>query len=98
MPESEKRTYESLSKELAICCMKSGIAATAIPLLGIYEQRAEQHLAQIDDERKDALQRLSKVEAENKNNAVLIAKLRERLTTGATGRISEEILTTLGAA
>jgi hypothetical protein len=52
----------------------------------------------IDDERKDALQRLSKVEAENKNNAVLIAKLRERLTTGATGRISEEILTTLGAA
>ena len=53
MPESEKRTYESLSKELAICYMKSGIAATAIPLLGIYEQRAEQHLAQIDDERKD---------------------------------------------
>jgi hypothetical protein len=98
MPGSEKRSYGSLSEELAIRYMKSGIAAAAIPLLGIYEQRAEQHVAQIDDERKDALQRLSKVEGENKDNAVLIARLRERLTTGGTGRISEQILTTLGAA
>jgi hypothetical protein len=67
-------------------------------LLGIYEQRAEEHLSQVDDERKDALRRLSKVEGENKDNAVLIARLRERLTTGGTGRISEQILTTLGAA
>ena len=98
MPGSEKRSYGSLSEELAIRYMKSGIAAAAIPLLGIYEQRAEEHLSQVDDERKDALRRLSKVEGENKDNAVLIARLRERLTTGGTGRISEQILTTLGAA
>jgi hypothetical protein len=88
MPESEKRSYGSLSKEITTHYIKSGIAATAIPLLGIYEQRAEEHLSQVDHERKDALRRLSKVEEENKNNAVLIAKLRERLATGGTGRIS----------
>jgi hypothetical protein len=98
MPEGEKRSYGSLSKELAIRYMKSGIGAAAIPLLGIYEQRAEEHLSQVDSERKDALRRLSKVEEENKNNAVLIARLRERLTTGGNARISEQILTTLGAA
>jgi hypothetical protein len=83
---------------LEIRYMKSGIGASAIPLLGIYEQRTEEHLSQVDSERKDALRRLSKVEEENKDNAVLIARLRERLTTGGTGRISEQILTTLGAA
>jgi hypothetical protein len=98
MPESERRSYASLSEVIAVRYAKSGIAATAIPLLGIYEQRAEEHLSQVDHERKDALQRLSKVEEENKNNAVLIARLRERLATGGTGRISEQILTTLGAA
>jgi hypothetical protein len=98
IPESENRGYASLSEVLAIRYMKSGIGAAAIPLLGIYEQRAEEHLAQVDSERKDALRRLSTVEEENKGNAVLIARLRERLTTGANGRISEQILTTLGAA
>jgi hypothetical protein len=38
------------------------------------------------------------MEAENKENAVLIGRLRERLTSAGTGRISEQILTTVGAA
>lgn len=97
MPGGEKRSYGSMSEELQLRYLKSGIAAGAIPLLGIYEQRAEEHFTQIDNERKDALHRLSKVEEKNTDSEVLIARLRERLKSGATGRISEQILTTLGA-
>jgi len=98
MPDGEKRSYGSLSEVLAFQYMKSGIEAASIPLLRIYEQRAEERLSQVDEERKDALRRLSEAEGENKDNAVLIGRLRERLTTGGTGRISEQILTTVGAA
>jgi hypothetical protein len=97
-PDNEKRQYGALSKEITNYYIKSGIAATAIPLLGIYEQRSEEHFSRVDHDRKEALRQLSKVEEENKNNAVLIARLRERLVTVGTGRISEQILTTLGAA
>ena len=98
VPPSEEKSYGSMSEMLAVHYLRSGIEAAAIPLLRIYEQKSEERLHQVDDERRDALRRLSESVAENNRNVVLVAQYRERLVNGYSGRIGEQIMTTIGAA
>jgi hypothetical protein len=98
VPPPSEKAYGLMSEMLAAHYLGSGITAAAIPLLQIYEQKSEERFRQVDDERLDALRRLDQSVAENNRNVVLVERYRERLAGGYSGRIAEQIMTTIGAA
>lgn len=95
-PPPEK-AYGLMSETLAHY-LERGITAAAIPLLRTYEHKSEERFKQVDDERLDALRRLDESIAENNRNVVRVERYRERLAGGYSGRIAEQIMTTIGAA
>ena len=96
-PDSADKAYGSM-KDVLGAHYGSGIGRTAIPIFQFYEERSEQRFREVDQERRQALERVDQLTRENTDKTVLITKYRERLKGGYPIRIAEQIMTTLGAA
>jgi hypothetical protein len=75
-----------------------GIKGAAVPFLATFQRVSEERFKQVDDERKDALRRLDKITSECNQQSNLVTMYRERLKSGWAGTISQQAMTTIGAA
>jgi hypothetical protein len=97
IPPDPAKTYGAMSTTLAEF-VGVGIKGAAVPFLLTFQTALEERFKQVDDERKDALQRLDKVTSECNRQSNLVTMYRERLKAGWAGTISQQAMTTIGAA
>ena len=97
LPPDPAKTYGSMSSTLAEF-VGVGIKGAAVPFLLTFQRASDEHFKQVDDERKGALERLEAVTTECNRQSNLVTMYRERLKAGWSATISQQAMTTIGAA